>query len=92
MTGDHSPSDLTVGLPRTIPHRELRNNSGAVFREARAGETVYITNNDEMPPSRAPGASLRIRWATVHGGFAELKLTQLGEPVQNVLEELRSDR
>jgi prevent-host-death family protein len=57
-------------MPRTIAHRELRNNSSAVLRDVQAGETVYVTNNGEVvavlvPPPRAAGASLRIRQATV---------------------------
>ena len=45
-------------MPMTIPHRELRNNSSAVLRDVQAGETVYVTNNDEVvavlvPPVQA---------------------------------------
>jgi prevent-host-death family protein len=84
-------------MPRTIPHRELRNNSSAVLREVQAGETVYVTNHGEVvavltPPPRAPGTSLRIRRATVRGGFAELERTAIAEPVQDALDELRDDR
>ena len=84
-------------MPRTIPHRELRNNSSAVLRDVQAGETVYVTNNGEVvavlvPPPRAASASLRIRQATVRGGFAELERTRIHESVQDVLDELRSDR
>lgn len=84
-------------MPRTIPHRELRNNSSAVLRDVQAGETVYVTNHGEVvavlvPPPRAPGASLWIRKATVCGGFAELERTTIEEPVQDVLDGLRGDR
>lgn len=84
-------------MSRTIPHRELRNNSSAVLREVQAGETVYVTNNGEVvavlvPPPRGPGAALRIRRAMVRGGFAGLERTRIQEPVQAVLDELRSDR
>lgn len=84
-------------MPRTIPHRELRNNSSAVLRDVQAGETVHITNHGEVvavlvPPPRAAGASLRIRRASVRGGFADLARTRIQEPVQNVLDELRGDR
>ncbi|MGH3696936.1 MAG: type II toxin-antitoxin system Phd/YefM family antitoxin [Pseudonocardiaceae bacterium] len=84
-------------MAKTIPHRELRNNSSAVLRDVQGGETVHITNNGEVvavlvPPSRAAGASLRIRRASVRGGFAELVRTRIQEPVQNVLDELRGDR
>jgi hypothetical protein len=58
---------------------------------------VYVTNNSEVvavlvPPPRAAGASPRIWRATVRGGFAELERTRIHEPVQDVLDELRSDR
>ena len=84
-------------MPRTIAHRELRNNSSAVLRDVQAGETVYVTNNGEVvavlvPPTRAAGASLRIRRATVRGGFAELERTSIGAPVQDRRDELRDDR
>ncbi len=84
-------------MPRTIPHRELRNNSSAVLRDVQAGETVYVTNNGEVvavlvPPPQAAGASLRIRRATVGGGFAKLERTEIQEPVQDLLDELRGER
>lgn len=84
-------------MSRTIPHRELRNNSSAVLREVQAGETVYVTNNGEVvavlvPPPRAAGATPRIRRATVRGGFAELQRARIQEPVQTLLDELRGDR
>ncbi|MDQ3154479.1 MAG: type II toxin-antitoxin system prevent-host-death family antitoxin [Actinomycetota bacterium] len=84
-------------MPRTIPHRELRNNSSGVLRDVQAGETVYVTNNGEVvavlvPPPRAANASLWTRRATVRGGFAELRRTRIHEPIQDVLDELRDDR
>ncbi len=84
-------------MPRTIPHRELRNNSSAVLREVQAGETVYVTNHGEVvavlvPPPRAADTSLRIRRATIRGRFAELPRTSITESVRDVLDELRGDR
>lgn len=84
-------------MPRTIPHRELRTNSSAVLRDVQAGETVYVTNHGEVvavlvPPPRAAGASLRIRRASVRGGFAELARVRIEEPIQDVLDDLRGDR
>jgi len=84
-------------MARTIPHRELRNNSGAVLRDVQAGETVYVSNNGEVvavliPPPRGADASLRFRRATVRGGFSELERVRIAEPVQGVLDELRGDR
>lgn len=84
-------------MVRTIPHRELRNNSSAVLRDVAAGETIEVTNNGEVvavliPPTRAPGAHLRIRQATVRGGFPALPRIRLDRPVQDDLDDLRADR
>ncbi len=84
-------------MSRTIPHRELRNDSSAVLRAVQSGETIEVTNNGEVvailiPPPRAPGTHLRIRRATARGGFAELHRLQLEHPVQDDLDDLRSDR
>ncbi|MHA6628368.1 type II toxin-antitoxin system Phd/YefM family antitoxin [Pseudonocardia sichuanensis] len=84
-------------MARTIPHRELRNNSSAVLREVRAGETIEVTNNGEVvallvPPPRRPGALLRARRATVRGGFSALPRATLDHAVQDDLDQLRGDR
>lgn len=84
-------------MARTIPHRELRKNSGAVLRDVQAGETVYVSNNGEVvavliPPPASADASLRIRRATIRGGFRDLERARIDEPVQDVLDELRGDR
>jgi prevent-host-death family protein len=86
-----------MGMARTIPHRELRNNSSAVLREVQAGETIYVSNNGEVvaalvPAPRAEAASVRIRRATRPGGFGELERFRVGERVRDVLDELRGDR
>ena len=56
-------------MARTIPHRELHNNSGEVPREVAAGETVYVSNTGEVvaalvPAHQADLALARIRPAT----------------------------
>jgi prevent-host-death family protein len=84
-------------VAKTIPHRELRNNSSAVLREVQGGETFHITNNGEVvavlvPPPRAEGAALQIRPAKVRGGFSALPRHVVGETTQDVLDELRGDR
>lgn len=85
-------------MTRSIPHRELRNNSSAVLREVAAGETIEVTNNGEIvavlvPPPRRPGLTpVRIRRATAHGGFAELARVGLDHDVQDDLDALRADR
>jgi prevent-host-death family protein len=84
-------------MVKTIPHRELRNNSSAVLREVQAGETIAVTNNGEVvavlvPPPRRPGAVLPIRRAAVKGGFTDLPRVLLDHPLQDDLDDLRGDR
>lgn len=84
-------------MARTIPHRELRNNSSAVLREVQAGATIEITNNGEVvavlvPPQRRPRTTLRTYPARVRGGFSELPLFDSDHPVQEDLDYLRGDR
>lgn len=84
-------------MARTIPHRELRNNSSAVLREVAAGETVFVTNNGEVvavlvPPPRSGTHAPRVRRATARGGFSTLPRVTIEQPVEDVLDELRDDR
>jgi prevent-host-death family protein len=84
-------------MARTIPHRELRNNSSAVLRDVQAGETIAVTNNGEVvailvPPPRRSAAPVRVRRATARGGFAMLPRLRLDHPVQEDLDFLRDDR
>lgn len=84
-------------MARTIPHRELRNNSSAVLRAVQAGETIEITNHGEVvailvPPQRQPLAPLRTRKARVRGGFQDLPRVRIDRPSQETLDELRGDR
>jgi prevent-host-death family protein len=82
-------------MKKTIPHRELRNNSSAVLREVQAGETFEVTNNGEVVAVLCPphhrAAMLRVRRAT-RRGLAELPRTRIDGPVQEVLDDLRGDR
>lgn len=84
-------------MPRTIPHRELRNDSGRILREVQEGETIAVTNRGVVvallvPPTASPRDSLRIRAARISGGFGalprETRSTRSGE----VLDDLRADR
>jgi prevent-host-death family protein len=84
-------------MSRTIPHRELRNNSSAVLRDVAAGETISITNHGEvvavLVPAGAPSRpQLPVRRAIVKGGFGGLVRAQLDHPVQDTIDELRGDR
>jgi prevent-host-death family protein len=85
-------------MPRTIPHRELRNNSSAVLRDVRAGETLTITNHGEVvavlmpPPDSSRTPSLRMRKAVTRGGFSRLASVEIDHPIQQSLDELRGER
>lgn len=84
-------------MPRTIPHRELRNRSGEVLRDVRAGETIEVTNHGEVvavlvPVDRAPHESLRTRPARLRGGFAAIPRVLRDGSVQESLDDLRGER
>ncbi len=84
-------------MPKTIPHRELRNNSSAILREVQSGETFQITNHGEVvavltPPPRTMGDQPRIRRATNHEPFSAIESQPGIEPTQVSLDELRGER
>ncbi|MBP2389817.1 type II toxin-antitoxin system Phd/YefM family antitoxin [Aeromicrobium fastidiosum] len=86
---------------RTIPHRELRNNSSAVLADVKAGETIAVTNNGEIsailvPPSTSAydqmvAAGLVSR-ARRPGHARDIARIVPSRTSQDVLDELRSDR
>lgn len=82
-------------MPERLAHRELRNRSAEVLRAVAAGATYEITNHGDVvavlsPPSRVPG--LRIRPATIRGGFAQLPRVRRNGSVQETLDDLRGER
>ena len=85
-------------MTRTVPHRELRNDSSRILREVAAGATVAITNHGEVvavlsPPQDVPGTSgLAIRPARRRGGFSALPRARRGRSTADVLDELRAER
>jgi prevent-host-death family protein len=85
-------------MARTIPHRELRNNSSAILREVQGGETINVTNHGEVvavlvPPAVANGPrSLRVRKAKRRGEFDQIESVEIDGPIQEVLDDLRGER
>jgi prevent-host-death family protein len=84
-------------MVKTIPHRELRNNSSAILREVQSGETFQITNNGKVvavlgPPPPAITTEVRMRQATIRGGFDQLPKVKLEHPIQETLDDLRGER
>lgn len=86
---------------RTIPHRELRNNSSKVLADVKGGETIAVTNNGEVsailvpPGSRAYDQMLAAGLVTPapHPGHARAitRVTSQARSI-DVLNELRGDR
>ena len=84
-------------MPKTIPHRELRNNSSAILEQVRNGETFEVTNRGEpvailSPPERRAVDRLRIRPAKRTRRFAELKGIAIDGSSEEVLRDLRGER
>lgn len=86
---------------RTIPHRELRNNSSKVLADVKAGETIAVTNNGEVtailvPPGTSAYeqmvASGRIVPARNPGHAREIVRVKSDLKSIDVLNELRGDR
>ncbi|MQA63353.1 MAG: type II toxin-antitoxin system prevent-host-death family antitoxin [Actinophytocola sp.] len=81
-------------MTRTIPHRELRNNSSAVLREVQAGESIEISNHGEVvailvPPGQSGATTLRVRKARTRGGFGSLPRVRVEGTAQEALDDLR---
>lgn len=81
---------------RSIPHRELRNNSSEVLRQVEAGESLTITNHGKpiarLVPVNEPLPPLRSRPALISGDFESLEQVERDHPAQQTLDELRGDR
>lgn len=86
---------------RTIPHRELRNNSSKVLADVRAGETIAVTNHGEVsailvpPATSAYGQMIAAGLVTPAGapGQARRIARSSGKlTAAEVLDELRGDR
>lgn len=86
-------------MARTIPHRELRNNSSRILEEVRRGETIHITNHGEIvatliPPPSVPPLTI-VRPARHPGGWADFELPPPapgGLTSAEILDDLRGDR
>lgn len=86
---------------RTIPHRELRNNSSKVLADVKAGETIAVTNNGEVTAILVPPgtsrydqlvASGRIIPARNPGHAREIKRVKGDLNVAEILDDLKGER
>ena len=84
-------------MARTIPHRELRNNSSAILELVRNGETFEVTNRGEpvavlSPPDRSPIERLRVQPATRRGDFGRIEGVAIEGSSTELIRELRDER
>lgn len=86
---------------RTIPHRELRNNSGKVLADVKNGAVIEVTNHGEVvailiPPHTSRLAVLEaaglVTPATVTESFSSLKRIRTSESTADILADLRGER
>lgn len=86
-------------MVRTIPHRELRNNSSKILEEVRRGETIHITNHGEVvatlvPPDMQPSLTSRPPRTHIPWSAFEIPPAREGQPpiTQEYWDEVREDR
>ena len=81
---------------RTITHRQLRNESGAVLRDVAAGESMLVTNNGSVVARISPASEtepeLPVTRAATARGFDAVPLYDRPGNVLDALADLRGDR
>lgn len=88
---------VCYAMARTIPHRELRNNSSEILEQVRNGETFEVTNRGEpvailSPPDRSATERLRVRPATNGEDFAGIEGVEIEARSADTLGDLRGER
>lgn len=82
-------------MTRTIPHRELRNNSSEILRAVQAGESFTVTNHgrpiaklvpveDALPP-------LGVRPALTRGAVEGVRRVEADASIQETLDDMRGE-
>ena len=83
-------------MAKTIAHRELRNNSSAILREVKAGESFTITNHGEpiavLHPVGAEASVTPLKHSTARGRFSEIEGMHSDVSSADILNELRAER
>jgi prevent-host-death family protein len=81
---------------RTITHRQLRNESGAVLRDVEAGESLLISNNGSVVARISPASEnepgLPVTRPATARGFDDVPLYDRPGNVLDALTDLRGDR
>lgn len=73
---------------RTIPHRELRNNSSKILAAVKAGETIRVTNDGEVAAIMVPPSMSRYDQMVAAG---EITPATSDEPLAGI-RRVKSDR
>ncbi|MBJ7459270.1 MAG: type II toxin-antitoxin system prevent-host-death family antitoxin [Thermoleophilaceae bacterium] len=83
-------------MARSIPHRELRNNSSEILRAVEAGESFTVTNHGrpvaKLTPLDETLPPLNYRPALTRGGSLKVKPIKVDETIQEILDDMRGDR
>ena len=86
---------------RTIPHRELRNNSAKVLADVKHGAVIEVTNHGEVvavliPPQTSRLAVLEaaglVTSATSTAPFSALQRVTTTESIADLIDDLRGER
>jgi prevent-host-death family protein len=81
---------------RTITHRQLRNESGAVLRDVEAGESVLVSNHGSVVARISPASEsepgLPVTRPAIAHGFDDVPLYDRPENVLDALTDLRGER
>jgi prevent-host-death family protein len=83
-----------ANMAQRLAHRELRNRSAEILRDVAAGATYEVTNHGEVVAVLSPPATaghLRVKRATVRGGFGEIARVRRHEATADALDDLRGD-
>lgn len=85
-------------MARTIPHRELRNNSSRILEEVHQGETIHITNHGvivaTLVPQQRERPPLRLIPARNPGSWTDIvpESSPLGPTDQQFWDDMREER
>jgi antitoxin (DNA-binding transcriptional repressor) of toxin-antitoxin stability system len=89
----------TVCYMRSVTHRELRNESGAILRAVAAGETIQVTNGGQVAAVIAPPSSKPLDQLEVQGQvrparrpIADLALVRRHKPSRSSAELIADSR
>jgi prevent-host-death family protein len=86
---------------RTIPHRELRNNSSAILDAVKHGEIIEVTNGGEVAAILVPPGTSRwdilvaagkVSEADDISTLAEIPRVKSATPVAALIDDLRGER